>query len=95
RSAREAALRVKMRVLAVRQMEEAQRLVRLRYENGIETVTSLLHGQAELDQARAELVTAHYAEAVDRGALLLAIGKLNPQEIVGVRNRPAAEGVPQ
>ena len=95
RSAREAALRVKMRVLAVRQMEEAQRLVRLRYENGIETVTGLLHGQAELDQARAELVAAHYAEAVDRGALLLAIGKLNPQEIVGVRNRPAAEGAPQ
>ena len=95
RSAREAALRVKMRALAVKQMDEAQRLVRLRYENGIETVTGLLHGQAELDQARAELVSAHYAEAVDRGALLLAIGKLNPQEIVSVSNVPAAEGTPQ
>ena len=95
RSAREAALRVKMRALAVRQMEEAQRLVRLRYENGIETVTGLLRGQAELDQARADLVSAHYAEAVERGALLLAIGKLNPQEIVSVSNMPAAEGAPQ
>ena len=95
RSAREAALRVKMRALAVKQMEEAQRLVRLRYENGIETVTGLLRGQAELDQARAELVSAYYAEAVERGALLLAIGKLNPQEIVSVSNVPAAEGAPQ
>jgi hypothetical protein len=76
-------------------MEEAQRLVRLRYENGIETVTGLLRGQAELDQARADLVSAHYAEAIERGALLLAIGKLNPQEIVSVSNMPAAEGASQ
>jgi outer membrane protein TolC len=69
--------------------------VRLRYENGIETVTGLLHGQAELDQARAELVSAYYAEAIDRGALLLAIGKLNPQEIASAGHVPAAEGAPQ
>ncbi|MHB0874002.1 MAG: TolC family protein, partial [Acidithiobacillus ferrooxidans] len=95
RSAQEAALRVRMRELAVRQMEEAQHMVRLRYENGIETVTGLLRGQAELDQTRAELVSARYAEATERGALLLAIGKLNPQEIVGVGSAPAAEGVSQ
>ncbi|WP_414039872.1 TolC family protein [Acidithiobacillus sp. M4-SHS-6] len=95
RSAREAALRVKMRQLAVRQMEESQRLVRLRYENGIETITGLLHGQAELDQSRAELVSAYYAEAVQRGALLLAMGKLNPQEIVDVAPVSVVEGVKQ
>ncbi|MFA7496435.1 MAG: TolC family protein [Acidithiobacillus sp.] len=95
RSAREAALRVKMRQLAVKQMEESQRLVRLRYQNGIETVTGLLHGQAELDQSRAKLVAAYYAEAVERGALLLAIGKLDPQEIVDVANVSVVEGVPQ
>jgi outer membrane protein TolC len=70
-------------------------MVRLRYENGIETVTGLLRGQAELDKTRAELVSARYAEATDRGALLLAIGKLNPQEIVGVSSVPTAEGVSQ
>ncbi|MBU2738659.1 TolC family protein [Acidithiobacillus concretivorus] len=92
RSAREAALRVKMRRLAVQQMEESQRLVRLRYENGVETITGLLHGQAELDQSRAELVSADYAEAVQRAALLLAIGKLNPQEIVDVAPVSVVEG---
>ncbi|MBN2679830.1 TolC family protein [Acidithiobacillus montserratensis] len=95
RSAREAALRVKMRQLAVQQMEESQRLVRLRYENGVETITGLLHGQAELDQSRAELVSAYYAEAVQRGALLLAMGKLNPQEIVDVAPVSVVEGVQQ
>nr|WP_272945093.1 TolC family protein [Acidithiobacillus thiooxidans] len=73
-------------------MEESQRLVRLRYENGVETITGLLHGQAELDQSRAELVSADYAEAVQRAALLLAIGKLNPQEIVDVAPVSVVEG---
>ncbi len=95
RSAREAALRVKMRTLAVQQMKESQRLVRLRYENGVETITGLLHGQAELDQSRAELVSARYAEAVQRAALLLAMGKLNPQEIIDVSSVPVEEGAPQ
>ncbi len=94
RKAREAALRVKMRTLAVAQMKEAQRLVRLRYEHGVETVTGLLHGQAELDRARAELVAARYAQAMDRAALLLAVGQLNPRAITGARPIFAIEGAP-
>ena len=76
-----AAQRVRTRELAVRQSEEAQRLVRLRYQNGVETLTGLLHGQASLDQSRAELVEAHYEEAVERGVLLLAIGKMDLQTL--------------
>ncbi|WP_437556664.1 TolC family protein [Acidithiobacillus sulfuriphilus] len=93
RSAREAARRVQVRKLAVQQMEEAQRLIRLRYENGVETITGLLRGQAELDQVRADLVEAHYQEAVARGALLLALGKLNTQHIVAAGQSPVVKGV--
>ena len=78
-----ASQRVKARKLAVRQSEEAQRLVRLRYQNGVETLTGLLRGQASLDQSRAELVQARYAEAVERGALLLALGKMDIQTLTG------------
>lgn len=93
RSAREAARRVQVRKLAAQQMEEAQRLIRLRYENGVETITGLLRGQAQLDQVRAELVEAHYQEAVARGALLLALGKLNTQHIVAAGQSPVVKGV--
>lgn len=93
RSAREAARRVRMRKLAVQQMEEAQRLIRLRYENGVETITGLLRGQAQLDRVRADLVEAHYQEAVARGALLLALGKLNTQHLIAAGQSPVAKGV--
>ncbi len=93
RSAREAARRVQVRKLAAQQMEEAQRLIRLRYENGVETIAGLLRGQAELDQVRAELVEAHYQEAVARGALLLALGQLNTQHIVAAGQSPVVKGV--
>ncbi|WP_348550783.1 TolC family protein [Acidithiobacillus sp.] len=81
-----AAQRVEMRQLAVRQSEEAQRLVRLRYQNGVETLTGLLRGQASLDQSRAELVEARYEEAIERGALFLAIGKMDLQSLTGAPN---------
>ncbi|MHB8247542.1 MAG: TolC family protein [Acidithiobacillus sp.] len=92
RSAREAARRVQVRKLAAQQMEEAQRLVRLRYENGVETITGLLRGQAQLDQVRAELVEARYQEAIERGALLLALGKLNIQHIAAAGPSPVGKG---
>ncbi|WP_291511737.1 TolC family protein, partial [Acidithiobacillus sp.] len=76
--------RVKSRELAVKQAEEAQRLLRLRYDNGVETLTGLLRGQAELDRIRAELVQARYDEAVERAALWLALGKLELSNIVAV-----------
>jgi outer membrane protein TolC len=84
RAAQEASLRVKSRELAVKQAEEAQRLLRLRYDNGVETLTGLLRGQAELDRIRAELVQARYDEAVERAALWLALGKLELSNIVAV-----------
>ncbi len=75
---------MKSRELAVKQAEEAQRLLRLRYDNGVETLTGLLRGQAELDRIRAELVQARYDEAVERAALWLALGKLELSNIVAV-----------
>lgn len=75
--------RVKTRELAVRQSEEAQRLLRLRYQNGVETLTALLQGQAALDHARAELVQARYQEAIERGALWLTLGKMDLQTLSG------------
>jgi len=87
RAAQEASLRVRSRELAVKQAEEAQRLLRLRYENGVETLTGLLRGQAELDRNRAELVQARYDEAVERAALWLALGKLELSNIVAVTEK--------
>ncbi len=76
RAARVAAHQARIRELALEQSREAQRLLRLRYENGIETLTGLLQGQAELDHARSAVVEARYEEAVRRGALLFALGRM-------------------
>jgi len=77
RKAREAEKRVAARTLAVRHAREAQRLVNLRYANGVTTIVAVLAAQAQLDKARADLVAARYQQAVQRAALLLAVGKLD------------------
>ncbi|PJC02867.1 MAG: hypothetical protein CO071_00895, partial [Gallionellales bacterium CG_4_9_14_0_8_um_filter_59_50] len=60
RGSAEAESRVNARTAAVAQAEEAQRLVAKRYENGVTTMVEVLAAQAQLDQARAEQVAAHY-----------------------------------
>jgi len=77
-----AAERVKVRRLAIKQAEEAERLERLRYQKGLATMSDLLGAQAELDKARSELVAAHYQEAMKRAGLLLGLGRLTPQAVV-------------
>ena len=77
RAARTAVRRVTAEKLAVQQAEEAQRLIALRYQGGVATLSELLSGQARLDGARAGLVKARYEQAVQRAALLLATGRLD------------------
>lgn len=76
-----AAERVRVREFAIRQAEEAERLERLRYENGVATMTELLAVQASLDKARGDLVAAFYQQVLQRAGLLLALGQLTPDAI--------------
>ena len=76
RAARAAAHQIRIRELALEQSREALHLLRLRYENGVETLARLLQGQAELDHARSAVVQARYEEAIRRGMLLVALGRM-------------------
>ncbi len=77
RNAREADRRVQVSERAVQQSREAQRILRLRYQKGLVTITDLLDGQTRLEQAESNLVAARYALRVDRGRLLAAAGELD------------------
>lgn len=78
RKADEAERRASVRELAVAHAEEALGLVEKRYNNGVTTITELLGARAQLDKARADVVAADYDRAVERAALRLALGKLEP-----------------
>ena len=88
RNARLAAESVKVNELAVSQAEEAERLERLRYEQGVSTMTELLLIRAQLDKAHGDLVLARYQELMERAGLLLALGRLTPETIT---ERPVAQ----
>jgi len=78
RKAIEAERRVAVRALVVTHAEEALNLVEKRYKNGVTTITELLAARAQLDKARADGVAANYDLAIQRAALRLAVGKLEP-----------------
>lgn len=61
---------------AEEQADEAQRLVLKRYNNGVATITELLASQAQLDQARAEVVSAKYERNVQAASLRLNTGTM-------------------
>lgn len=77
RTAREAAEQVSVSATAVEQAREAQRILKLRYGQGLATITELLDGQARLEQAEGNLVGARYDLRVSRGALLATLGQLD------------------
>lgn len=58
------------------QADEAQRLVLKRYNNGVATITEVLAGQALLDQARAEVVSAKFDRNVQAASLRLNTGTM-------------------
>ncbi len=90
RMAREAANRVGVSSSAVAQAGEAQRILKLRFGQGLTTITELLDGQARLQQAQANLVTARYQLRVSRAALLAELGMLDLSHI----NAPASQSAP-
>ena len=81
RRALEAEERTTARQLSVEHAEEARRLVKMRYENGVAPLLELLSAQAQLDKTRADLVAARYDLAVTRTELKLAVGVLEPEQI--------------
>lgn len=81
RAAQLAESRLNLKKLAISQSEEATRLEKLRYAQGISTMTNLLQTQAELDKSRAEYVQAQYELIVQRASLLQTTGQLEPDAI--------------
>ncbi len=81
RKADEAEKQLAEREVALSQIEEAVRLVNKRYANGLTTITEQLGAQAQLDKARADVVNARYALAVQRANLKLALGQLGPDAL--------------
>jgi outer membrane protein TolC len=76
RKAVDAANQVKTRELAVKQSEEAARIVSKRYADGVGTLVEVQGAQAQLDKARADLIMAKQQVNLQRAALRLAIGDL-------------------
>lgn len=81
RRALEAEARLAAREEALREAEEAQRLTKLRYENGVTTLVDLLSAQALLDRARADLAGARHDLVVSRGQVLHAAGLLDLDQL--------------
>lgn len=78
RKADEASKRLAVHVLSVTQAQEALKLVEKRYENGVTTLVELLAARTQLDKARADRVAAQFDVQVQRAALRLAMGRLDP-----------------
>ncbi len=76
RKAVDAANQVRTRELAVRQAEEAARIVTRRYADGVGTLVEVQGAQAQLDKARADLILARQQVTMERAALRLALGEL-------------------
>lgn len=67
--------------LAVKQAEEAQRLILKRYKGGIATMTEVLASQAQLDKARAELVQSLYEQNIQKAKLRLETGSMRLDQL--------------
>lgn len=76
------------RALAVRQAEEAVRIVDQRYANGAGTLVELQGTQAQLDKARADLVLARGRIDTARAALRLALGQLSAADARPIAGDP-------
>jgi len=81
RKALEAEEKIGARESGLEQAQEAQRLVKKRYENGMATLIELFGAQAQLDKANADLVSARYELAVNRAELKRAVGVLHSEQL--------------
>lgn len=76
-----ASKQVTVNLQAQEQADEAQRLVLKRYNNGVATITEVLAGQALLDKARAEVVSAQFERNVQAASLRLNTGTMTLAEM--------------
>lgn len=76
RKALEAEEKIIAREAGQAQAQEAQRLVKKRYENGMATLIEVFGAQAQLDKANADLVASRYELAVNRAELKRVVGVL-------------------
>ncbi|MEW5839165.1 MAG: TolC family protein [Pseudomonadota bacterium] len=90
RKAQEIDERIVARQRALTQAEEAVRLTKKRYENGLVTMLELLTAQAQQDKANADLISARYEQIVQRAEWMRILGRLTPERL-GVA--PAAKNV--
>ncbi len=74
---RSAAERLAVAETAVEQAEEGRRIIRNRYESGLETVTGLLRSENALTNSRFRRLAALYEQRTSRAALEHAAGRLN------------------
>ncbi len=81
RNLRQAQSQVRVRELAVGQSGEAARIVAKRYAGGLATLVEMQGAQAQLDRARADLVAARQQVNLQRAALKLALGQLDPEHL--------------
>ena len=81
RKSREADEAVAARELAAEQADEAQRLVKKRYENGLATMVELLAAQTQRDKAHADLVSARFDQIVQRAELKRTVGLLSAEQL--------------
>ncbi len=77
----EAEKRLAERESALGQVEEAARLVNKRYASGVAIITEELGAQAQLDKARADVVSARYDLVIQRASLKLTLGQLDPDSL--------------
>lgn len=83
RKAQEIENRITARQRALAQAEEAVRLMRKRYENGLATMLELLTAQAQQDKANADLISARYEQVVQRVEWMRILGRLTPDKLGG------------
>ncbi|MGD9888007.1 MAG: TolC family protein [Halothiobacillaceae bacterium] len=81
RKAKEIDDRLVARARALTQAEEAVRLMKKRYENGLATMLELLTAQAQQDKANADLISARYEQVVQRAEWMRLLGRLTPEKL--------------
>ena len=81
RKAQEIDDRLVARERALKQAEEAVRLMKKRYENGLATMLELLTTQAQQDKANADLISARYEQVVQRAEWMRLLGRLTPEKL--------------
>ncbi len=75
-SFRSAQERLEVAETTVAQAEESLRIIRNRYESGLETVTELLRSETALTEARFRRLAALYEQRTSRAGLEYAAGRL-------------------